>query len=209
MTITDWYLDVSNAVSITPESLIYLDALKPHDSAHWDLTTPEMKTFKTCLLKDLKVLQDNRCAYCGLGLTRVLVDREHFVAKGKPENKPQFMFCPENLFAACAYCNRILKGRKKIIASYNDDYSQCSFKIIHPLYDCAANEIFFDQNSKGDFVIIQALTQKGLATIRLFDLDSPAITVKRVGFIAEKKAIEEMPPEELARLKVISFYRPK
>ena len=75
------------------------------------------------------------CAYCGLELNLTSSEEiEHFLPKAK---HPSVMFTPENLFIACAKCNKpgrkgsteILKGILKKSFRKND------FIIVHPLED--------------------------------------------------------------------------
>jgi len=208
MTISEWYLNATTFPIFNQTTTNYIASLQPFVADHWKNTSAEMRAFKKNLLEQLIKLQDNRCAYCGLGLSRSLVDREHFVSKGKPENKPEFMFHPRNLFAACAFCNRILKGRKKSIATFDADYDKCTFKIIHPYFDVAPTEIKFIKNRRGLHVVAQAITPKGEATIKFFELDKADITAKRAGYIAEKQELENISADTLANIKSISCYRP-
>jgi len=209
MSISEWYLKVDRLPEFSQDVENYLLSLKPFKATYWDLTSSEMKEYQRDLLKQLIEIQRNRCAYCGLGLDRNLVDREHFVHKAQAGGRPEFMFHPQNLFAACAFCNRRLKGQRATLKVYCEDYTKCEFHIVHPFLDEPSNELLFVANKKGHHVLAKAVTPKGKATIDFFKLDEKIMTCKRVGYIAECEAMEEMSKEDYAEIKSISYYKPE
>jgi uncharacterized protein (TIGR02646 family) len=208
MAITEWYLNIKRLPVFAAATLDYLKNLKPHEAKHWDLQTNAMKTYKLELLNQLLEIQENRCAYCGLGLDRSLIDREHFVHKEQNGGWPEFMFVAENLMAACAYCNRALKGCATTIANYSPTYSSCTFNLVHPILDTPATDIEFIQNSQGDAILAKSLTQKGLDTLTFFELATPVMTAKRAAYLLEVKIMEEMSRDSYRELKAVSQFKP-
>ncbi|MBS0044493.1 TIGR02646 family protein [Shewanella sp. M16] len=187
MIISDWYLNIKVLPSISKKSIDYLTTLKPFKASLWELKTDEMKAYKKELLEKLLKIQNNRCVYCGLSLSRRSQDREHFVHKAAKKGYQEFMFNSDNLFASCEFCNRRLKGQKNVINQYNADYSKCTFKIIHPFYDLPDNYIQFIPSKNKPIKVIPTKTDcgKGKETIRMFELDTFVMAQERIGFIAQ------------------------
>ncbi|AVB18498.1 MULTISPECIES: HNH endonuclease [Pseudomonas syringae group] len=208
MAITNWYLNIDRLPQFPDEVIDYLEGLKPHKAALWDKTNKEMAEYKSSLLEQLAEIQDNRCAYCGLSLDWNLVDREHFVHKGQLTGYPEFMFNLKNLFAACGFCNRRIKGQGVTLQTYNENYDECVFCIIHPFFDTPENEIEFLELQQGQHILVKALTPKGQSTIDFFLLSDKRLTVRRAGFIAERELEAEMDSGAYAELKLVSYYRP-
>lgn len=79
----------------------------------------------------LKVLQDNKCVYCGCKILET-PDVEHIAHKAK---YPQFIFTPENLALSCKTCNQMFKGDTDVVKTIDMDYMKCKFLIVHPYID--------------------------------------------------------------------------
>lgn len=208
MAITEWYLNIEQLPIFAKATLDYLEGLKPHEAKHWDLQTNAMKIYKSELLSQLLRIQNNRCAYCGLGLDRSLIDREHFVHKDQNGGWPEFMFVAENLIAACAYCNRALKGCATTVAQYSANYADCRFNLVHPILDDPRAEIAFIPDMHGDAILAKSLTKKGLDTLTFFELMTPIMTAKRAAYLLEIKRMEEMALADYNELRAISHYKP-
>lgn len=208
MPLTEWYLDITELPVFEQKIIDYLAKLKPHVAKHWDLQTNIMKTYKASLLEQLLRIQDRRCAYCGLGLDRNLIDREHFVHKEQDGGWPEFMFVAENLFAACAFCNRAIKGTAKILIHHDANYLNCAFYLIHPYLETPSTHLSFLANSHGEAIIAQSLTQKGHDTMLFFDLHSPTMTRLRAAFILAREREAEMSKSDYNELISISHFKP-
>lgn len=208
MPITNWYLKLERLPVLSEETQTYLEGLKPFQAAHWDQSNDEMKAYKASIIQQLIEIQENRCAYCGLSLNWNLIDREHFVHKGQRTGFPEFMFNVKNLFAACGYCNRRIKGQKHTLKTYNANYDDCTFRIVHPFIDTAEDELEFVGNRNGQHILAKAITDKGQKTIDFFCLSDNRVTVRRAGFIAERELEKEMQADDYAELKAISYYKP-
>ncbi|MFS1286303.1 HNH endonuclease [Pseudomonas piscis] len=209
MPIREWYLNITELPAFDQSTLDYLQELKPHKAKQWDLKTNQMKAYKASLLEQLLKIQNNRCVYCGTGLRRQLVDREHFAHKDQKGGWPEFMFITENLFAACGYCNRMLKGTKSMIKLYNKNYRDCEFHLIHPYFDTASEEISFVERGVSDAIFVKKITQKGEDTIDFFELDSASATARRAGYITEIAMYNQLSASDAAEVKAISHFRPE
>lgn len=208
MPISEWYLNITELPAFDQATVDYLEGLKPHKAEQWDIKTNRMKAYKASLLEQLLKIQNNRCVYCGTGLMRQLVDREHFAHKDQKGGWPEFMFLTENLFAACGYCNRMLKGTKAMIKLYNENYKKCEFHLVHPYFDTPSKEIAFVKKGGSDAIFVERITDKGKNTITFFGLDSAAAIARRAGYITEIKIYEQLTAENAAEVKEISHYRP-
>lgn len=100
------------------------------------------------------------------------------------------MFNSDNLFAACEFCNRRLKGQKNTIKIYNPIYSKCIFTIVHPYYDIPDHYIEFLPSKDNPVRALPSANDngKGKSTIEMFDLDSPDMYFERLGYIARVEA---------------------
>lgn len=192
MKIEEWYLKLKETPMLSEESNEYIESIKPHSAEQWDIKATEMAEYKKELLIELRRIQGNRCVYCGLSLERRLVDREHFVPKRAAGKHGEFVFHKKNLFAACAFCNRKLKGKKSTLIKFDPVFEKCDFSIVHPVLDTPSTEIDFYDDDEGNNILVRKKTEKGLKTIKMFDLDSADMTVARAGFIGEVRMREKL-----------------
>lgn len=192
MAINEWYLNITRLPKISQASINYLKTLEPYKAEYWQLNTPEMNTYKEELLKKLLKIQNRRCVYCGLSLARRSRDREHFVHKAARRGYQEFMFNSDNLFAACEFCNRRLKGQKNVIKKYDPDYSKCTFTIVHPYYDIPDDFIQFQPSKEYPIKALPTNQDdgRGKLTIKMFQLDTHDMYIERMGYIAQIQAEE-------------------
>ena len=117
-----------------------LKAIKAHFNDDKDWTNEKFDAFKSNLITDLRIKQDNKCCYCKweLGYDIKNVDIEHIIPKSKYS---QFTFTPQNLALSCPGCNtskstkNVLhkpiklyprSGRNiMIVHAHFDDYKKC------------------------------------------------------------------------------------
>jgi uncharacterized protein (TIGR02646 family) len=163
------------SIEFSANQIEYLDSLKPYCSGYWDIQTHQMKDVKNKINSDLNVIQENnKCAYCGLELNETCgPEIDHIAPKGKKRDGtilyPQFMFEPKNLALACHRCNFENKKIYDSIQTFNDNYAECSFKIVHPYFDDPLQHLdWVDNRTK---ILIIGLSDKGRETIKLFKLD--------------------------------------
>ncbi len=160
-----------------------LKKLKPLTGGEWEIKIKrskfirnEIKEFKSILRGQLKIIQNKKCAYCGLTLEETSrYEIEHFIPKGgeKRPKYPEHSFDLINLVLACNLCNSpekkgmydpIVEGTKSI------NYLDNEYKIVHPYID--NHELHYSWIGKTGAIVIQGLSNKGNESIRLFKLDS-------------------------------------
>lgn len=184
MKIDSWYLDIKEVPELPDNLTQYIESLLPHRAAQWDFQTNEMKEFKKTLLQQLVFIQKNRCVYCGLGLERKSVHREHFAHKGGAGGYEDFVFKLENIFASCEFCNTKLKRMTNVISLYNVDYENCTFSLVHPFFDVPSDSIEFYPSIEKP-IVAKARDQKGDKTINLFDLNGDGMWKLRIAYLTQ------------------------
>jgi uncharacterized protein (TIGR02646 family) len=197
-----WYLKLSDPKPLSAQSVQYIDSIKPHDDKKkWDYQCNAMKAYKKELLSNMLKNQSDRCVYCGLSLTRTMVDREHFAPK---DQHPLFTFEPLNLIASCAYCNQRMKGRADIVVTFNENYAECNFSIIHPYIEEPDDFFYFDEEDDAEepgynilFKLRNPTDKRAIATMEMFDLSSINLAAKRAGYIQEKKQLKRLQKKSL------------
>lgn len=152
-----------------------LAKIKPLVGGEWDSNSPDVKIFKEILSRQLLLIQDNKCAFCGLKLGETSrPEIEHVVPKGgdKRPAHPELAFHRINLVMACTYCNgSSKKGQRDVLRVRNRNYRLCEFSIVHPIVDDPSEHYHWVSNNQQ--VIIAALTRKGAYSIALLKLYSP------------------------------------
>lgn len=148
----------------------------PFKGGDWDLKQSCITEFKALIKAQLKIIQSDKCAYCGLPIGETSrFEIEHIAPKGGPA-RPQYVqytFTKMNLVLACNLCNCTeKKGTYDTIANnpVNKDYTQNQFKIVHPYIDDHA--LHYSWPAGQNSVLIQGITDKGHESIKLFELDS-------------------------------------
>lgn len=186
----------THTIHFTSSQKRIIKFLKPIFGNEWDCKATEFKKHKKGLYsrrneikqsikKQLKILQGDDCAFCGLNLSTRVTQIEHIAPKGK-KLYPQFTFEKKNLILACSLCNGFAK--KSIfdtIEVVDINYHQCEFNIVHPYFDNPNDHFEYLNDVIGLPCIIQikningSLSTKGTKSNLLFELDSPAMTQER------------------------------
>lgn len=129
---------LSGTVSFNAAEINFLNSIKPWSKEQWSTSfgTPAQNQsrndIKTKIKSDLKTIQNNYCAFCGLNLSLAYkVQREHIAPQYK---HPHYIFEPENLVLSCNYCNEH-KGKKRTVINDTLDYATTTFDILHPHRD--------------------------------------------------------------------------
>jgi uncharacterized protein (TIGR02646 family) len=152
-----------------------IDKLKPLTGGEWDIkNNADITQFKESLKLQLLVIQDEKCAYCGLpfgetGKTEI----EHFAPKGgaKRPKHPEFAFTVSNLVLSCNLCNSpVKKGNYDSVKVKNVNYNLCIFKIVHPYFD--DHSLHYAWTNDSEKVLIQGASIKGRESIQVFKLNS-------------------------------------
>jgi uncharacterized protein (TIGR02646 family) len=169
---------------VIPKNILdEINSLKPFTGGEWDIKDNEyIQSFKTELKTQLLIIQDERCAYCGLPLGETgKTEIEHFAPKGgaKRPKHTEFSFTVENLVLSCNLCNSpIKKGMYDTISQKKPSYQDCTFKIVHPYFD--EHDQHYGWVNTASTILIQGISAKGRESIRLFELDSSRHTEARV-----------------------------
>lgn len=158
----------------------------------------------------LRNFQNGKCCFCGL-----LYDEtgrgeiEHIAPKkARPSEYPEFSFNPQNLAMSCQLCNSsTMKGQYNSIATYNANYQQCTFNIVHPYLD---NHTLHYRWSHGLLrVVITGLTNEARESIRLFKLAEEHRTTARAKQKNQERliAIYNLPQNTINRIKQALTFR--
>jgi uncharacterized protein (TIGR02646 family) len=177
----------------------FLESIKPWSKEKWkdSFGTPAENAFrdaiKVKIKMDLKSIQCNYCAFCGLDLQLAYeVHREHIAPQYK---HPHFIFEPSNLVLACNFCN-MHKGKKRTVLNDTKDYHTTTFRILHPHRDNYNEYLFCDYMSRElIFTIIGPEPDKTKATIKCVGLDEPHLMSQR-GAIIFKASLPLTPNED-------------
>ncbi len=156
----------------------------------WGYTDGYPQKFKDAITTQMAIAQSNRCAYCGTRLLGEEHHRDHIAPKKK---HPEFTFIPANLVLACYYCNSECKGEAETISAKSTDYSNCTFRIVHPILDEPSDHIQFAGGE--DKILVQVVpgSTKGTATVTMFHLDSPELTKQRAKDVFFDKDLDHLP----------------
>lgn len=183
--------------------------LNPLTGGEWDLSIQEVKDFKSILKAQLKKIQNNKCAYCGLTMGETSrFEIEHIAPKGgkKRPAYTMYTFTPINLVLACNLCNSPEKKGQYNTISNNPIapyYTLNTFKIVHPYLDDHAVHYGWAGS------LIRALTPQAIESIRIFQLDSTAHTEAREKLnISEKMKAMKNDPAMAAIYDAIIAYKP-
>jgi len=179
-------------ISYSDDEQAIIDGLKPLEGGEWEGAIKEsssvLRTNRDALKKSIKAkleaIQSKYCIYCGLHeeYCGSILQREHIAPKGKAYY-PKFVFEPINLVLACHKCNFDLKGEIDIGSGDKDIYINNNFSIVHPYLDNIHDHIELNICNGQAIIRSKNNSKKGLATIRMFQLDSNARTLLRSGLL--------------------------
>lgn len=198
---------ITDAIFIPPYLKRKMELLKPYQGGDWNKNDKPIAIFKRIIKSALISSQNDCCAYCGLPFEETdKTEIEHFAPKGgaKRPKHVQFMFEPENLYLSCNLCNSPLKkGNIDTIVVMNNIYAQCSFNIVHPRYDIPDQHYGWVESAEQ--VLIQSITTKGKASIKMFKLDSPAHNEARARILLHSR-YKNLPPDQQSLIREIMGY---
>lgn len=159
-----------------------INKLKPLKGNEWNSGAKDIKVFKSLIKKQLLVIQDDKCAYCGLKLKETSrIEIEHIAPKGgiKQPQHTELAFTTINLVLACNLCNCTEnKGTFDTIKTKNINYSLSEFKIVHPYLDDHDKHYGWETNEENEILII-GKSEEGKKSIDLFSLNSSDRTEAR------------------------------
>lgn len=199
---------IPNTYQLTPAQNILLQALVPFQPGAWD--RDDVKAIKNEIHRQLLVLQNNNCCYCGLKVNeggRAEVD--HIAKKGgkKRPAYTEFIFTPRNLAISCQYCNSSSKKGQEDVLDHVDlaNYANCTFKIVHPYNHNPQNHYSW---STGVYkILISGTSNEGRFSISLFELDSEAHTLARAKQVMFEKRLARYTQRQAIKQRVLNILR--
>ncbi|HBQ5991317.1 TPA: hypothetical protein L9A40_002314 [Klebsiella pneumoniae] len=201
---------ITATIYIPPFIKNKINSFKPFSGGDWDKKDKSISIFKRLVRKQLLSAQRDCCAYCGLPLDETgKTEIEHLAPKGGPVRPKhvEFMFEVENLYLSCNLCNSpVKKGvQDTIVDKDSNDYSRCTFSIVHPRYDIPEQHYLWTVDIEK--VLIQGNSDKGRESIRIFKLDSGAHTEARARIELHKRYKRVIDPNQKALIKAILGYQ--
>lgn len=206
---------ISFSFSYSVNEKNYLNQISPFIGEYWKnppVSKDTMANLKKSIKKNLKKIQGNVCAYCGLDLEETSeVNIEHIAPKGMRKNMktpfyPEFMFTAMNLVLACSYCNGFSKkGTIDTVSIYDFDYYQCDFSIVHPYFDDP--NLHYDWAINNDKIIIISKSTKGSKSIEIFKLDAEQQTIARAKKLKQLDPNRKLSAKDDELLKSIINYK--
>lgn len=127
-------LNLNNCIRYSQKHQTHITKLGVPKYEDWDSGKQVNKEIKKEIRKQLLTFQKDKCVYCRLKLGETSRDEIEHIA---PRHKyPQFEYTAKNLAMSCQHCNSSSKkGRKDTVNTYNTNYNNCTFTIIHPYLD--------------------------------------------------------------------------
>jgi uncharacterized protein (TIGR02646 family) len=179
-------------VEFTVEEVTFLNSIRPWTKDKWSdslgtaLENKKRNEIKDKIKSQLKDIQDNYCAFCGLNLDLAhQVHREHIAPQYKHSD---YIFEPGNLVLTCNFCN-MHKMKKLTVSSATNDYDTETFKILHPHRDDFNKHLSCDFNKNElVFKILGPKLDKTKETIKCVGLAEPHLMSQR-GAIILKSAL--------------------
>lgn len=171
---------ITSTYNLTQQEQNLIDSLIPFQPGIWNNTT--VKAIKTEIHKQLLLIQNNNCCYCGLKVNEGgRAEIEHIANKGGQKRPAyiEFVFTKENLAIVCQFCNSSSKkGQEDILDNVDlTNYNNCTFKIVHPYFD---NPNLHYAWTNGKYrILISSISIEGNKSIELFGLDSESHTLAR------------------------------
>lgn len=184
----------------------YLNTFLPFTAGLWD--NRNLSHIKNDIHNQLLLIQDHKCAFCGLKVNEGgRAELDHIAKKGglKRPAYIEFTFTPHNLVICCQYCNSSSKKGQTDVLSNIDltNYNNCIFKLVHPYFDNPTNHYNW---STGEFeILISSTSPKGTFSIDLFDLASEAHTSARAKQIMFEKKLAKYNNRQQIKQRVLEI----
>ncbi len=199
------FQNLRHVIQYSRSEKVFITSLIPFQSVDWDKSLKKTgrprgaqanrDRLKDSIKRKLSVIQYPHCIYCGIHTELVgNLQRDHIAPK---EIYLEFIFEAENLVLACAGCNGFIKKNNfDTISRYNkNDYTKCTFKIIHPYRDRFQDHLDFDENL---FVKPKKYSRKGKLNISLFELDGVMQTMHRSAALIKRALDGKLTPAQKA-----------
>jgi uncharacterized protein (TIGR02646 family) len=176
-----------NTIQFSAAEIAFLNSIKPWIKKQWSesfATAAEhtsRDSIKVEIKRQLLIIQNNYCAFCGLNLDLAYeVHREHIAPQYKHLN---YIFETENLVLTCNFCN-MHKGKKLTAISNTGNYATEVFKILHPHRDDFSTRLSCDfASNELVFKILNPDGGKTQETINCVGLAEPHLMSQRGAII--------------------------
>lgn len=201
---------LTNNFTLTNEQITLLNTMLPFSREDWERGTNDIKAIRDSIGFQLRGFQNGKCCYCGLNYDETGQGQIEHIApkKGRPKEYPEFSFHKLNLVMACQLCNsKSMKGEYNSIDNYDVNYSDCTFKIVHPYL---SDHTLHYKWSYGILnVVITGLSNEAKESIRLFKLAEEYRTTARARQRNHERLISilNIPQNTLERIKKVMNYK--
>lgn len=199
---------LTQTYTLTPQQQAVVNGLMPFTRDTWE--SYAAAGIRAIIGDQLRIFQNGKCCFCGLYYDETGGGQIEHIApkKARPQEYPGFSFEPLNLAMACQLCNSsTMKGQYNSIAVYNNNYANCTFRIVHPYID---NHTLHYKWSNGLLrVLISGISNEGRESIRLFKLDGEHRTTARAKQRLYDGLVEfyQIPQHTIDRIKQVLNFR--
>lgn len=193
---------------ITPAEQLVINGFMPFTRATWE--SYPARHIRETIGNQLRSFQNGKCCFCGLMYDESgRAEIEHIAPKkARPREYPEFSFLCQNLAMACQLCNSsTMKGQYNSINTYNANYVQCIFNIVHPYLD--DHTLHYKWSNGLLKVVITGISDKGRESIRLFKLADEHRTTARAKQQNHQRlvALYNLPQNTIDRIKRVLVFR--
>jgi len=187
-----------------------LNGMLPFNRDDWERGTNTITGIRDSIGTQLRIFQNEKCCYCGLNYDETGQGQIEHIApkKGRPREYPEFSFHELNLAMACQLCNsKTMKGEYNSINVMNANYSQCTFRIVHPYLD--NHTLHYKWNHGVLRVLITGISNEARESIRLFKLAEEHRTTARAKQKNQERlvALYNLPQNTINRIKSVLNFR--
>lgn len=201
---------LTQTFTLTPAYQAHLNNMMPFSRYDWESGVNPIPSIRNSIGVQLRSFQNGKCCYCGLKYDETGQGQIEHIApkKARPSEYPEFSFHPQNLAMACQLCNSsTMKGQYDPIENYNANYTQCSFRIVHPYLDDHSLHYEWSYGILG--VVITGVSDKGRESIRLFKLAEEHRTSARAKQRNQERIVQlyNLPQNVLSRIKAALNFR--
>jgi uncharacterized protein (TIGR02646 family) len=201
---------LTQTFTLTPAQQTHLNGMLPFNRDDWESGTKAISDIRDSIGNQLRAFQNGICCYCGLKYDESGQGQIEHIApkKGRPREYPEFSFHHQNLAMACQLCNsKTMKGEYNSIDVYDPNYSDCTFRIVHPYLD--DHSLHYNWSYGVLRVVITGISNEGRESIRLFKLAGEHRTSARAKQRTFDRlvAIYNLPQNTINRIKAAINFR--
>jgi uncharacterized protein (TIGR02646 family) len=171
---------LTQTFTLTQAHQNHLTGIMPFTRLAWENGANPIPQIRESIGNQLRSFQNGKCCFCGLNYDETGQGQIEHIApkKARPNEYPEFSFHQQNLAMACQLCNsKTMKGEYNSINVYNANYSQCTFRIVHPYLD--DHTLHYKWSNGVLRIVITGISDEGIESIRLFKLAEEHRTIAR------------------------------